>query len=207
VVATRNLGKLREIAAILRALPLTVRGLEEFPEVRAVEETGSTFEENACLKASAVARATGLLTLADDSGLAVDALSGRPGVLSARYAGEGAGDEALCRKVLAELAGVPGERRQARFGCVVAAARPSGIIWTVEGTCSGYITEEMRGAGGFGYDPIFYYPPLGRTFAELTPAQKNAVSHRGRAFTLAQERLAREFASEGSDRDERRRTH
>jgi len=192
VVATRNRGKLQEIAAILEGLPFSVRGLDEFPEAPAVEETGSTFEENASLKALAAAQATGHLVLADDSGLEVEALDGRPGVLSARYGGEGAGDDGLCRKVLAELSGVARERRQARFVCVVAAARPTGILWTTKGTCSGYITGVMRGTGGFGYDPVFLYPPLGRTFAELTATEKNAVSHRGRAFRQARQRLARE---------------
>ena len=194
MVATRNRGKLQEIAAILVGLPVTVRGLDEFPEAAVVEETGSTFEENASLKALVAAQATGCLVLADDSGLEVEALDGRPGVLSARYAGDGAGDEALCRRVLAELCGVARERRQARFVCVVAAARPTGILWTTKGTCSGYITEVMRGSSGFGYDPVFLYPSLGRTFAELTATEKNAVSHRGRAFRQAGERLARELA-------------
>ncbi len=193
MVATRNRGKLREIAAILAGLPLTVRGLDEFPEAPPVPETGSTFEENACLKALAAARATGRPALADDSGLEVDSLGGRPGVHSARYAGEGAGDEALCRKLLLELTGVDREHRRARFVCVLAAAGPTGILWTVEGACCGYVNEEMRGRGGFGYDPIFFYPPLGRTFAELTSAEKNAVSHRGRALSQARERLAEEF--------------
>ncbi len=193
MVATRNRGKLREIAAILAGLPLTVRGLDEFPEAPPVPETGSSFEENARLKALAAARATARPALADDSGLEVDSLGGRPGVHSARYAGEGAGDEARCRKLLLELAGVDWEQRRARFVCVVAAARPTGILWTVEGACCGYVNEEMRGRGGFGYDPIFFYPPLGRTFAELTSAEKNAVSHRGRALSQARERLAEEF--------------
>ncbi len=193
MVATRNRGKLREIAEILAGLPLTVRGLDEFPEAPSVAETGSTFEENARLKALAAARATGRPALADDSGLEVDSLGGRPGVHSARYAGEGAGDEARCRKLLLELAEVDWEQRRARFVCVVAAARPTGILWTVEGVCCGYVNEEMQGRGGFGYDPIFFYPPLGRTFAELTSAEKNAVSHRGRALSQARERLAEEF--------------
>ena len=194
VIATRNRGKLREIARLLAGLPAALCGLEEFPEAPVVEETGGTFEENARLKAVAAARATGRLSLAEDSGLEVEALGGRPGVLSARYAGEGASGEALCRKVLGELTGVPAERRGARFVCVVAAATPGGVLWTVEGTCCGYIAEEMRGEGGFGYDPIFFYPPRGRTFAELSPEEKNAVSHRGRAFGEARRRLARELA-------------
>ena len=195
MVATRNRGKLQEIRALVADLPVTVRGVAEFPEAPSVEETGSTFAENACLKALAAARATGCLALADDSGLEVEALGGRPGVHSARYAGEGGGDAARCRKLLLELAGVDWERRRARFVCVVAGARPTGILWTVEGTCRGYVNGEMRGNGGFGYDPVFYYPPLGRTFAELTSAEKNAVSHRGRALRQAYERLAEEFGS------------
>jgi len=194
VIATRNRGKLREIVRLLSGLPLRMCGLEEFPEAPVVEETGSTFEENARLKALSAARATGHLSLAEDSGLEVEALGGRPGVFSARYAGEGATYEALCRKVLSELVGVPRERRRARFVCVVAAATPEGVLWTVEGTCAGYITEEMRGEGGFGYDPIFFYPPQGRTFAELSPEEKNEVSHRGRAFRQARRRLAQQLA-------------
>jgi len=195
VLATRNRGKLAEIAELLKELPVTVGSLDEFPQVQLPEEAGSTFAENASLKALAAAQATGCLALGDDSGLEVEALGGRPGVLSARYAGEGADYPTLCRKVLAELAGVPRGCRRARFVCVVAAAEPTGILWTVRGTCAGYVTEEMRGRGGFGYDPIFFYPALGRTFAELTPTEKNAVSHRGRAFRRAGARLAREFAA------------
>jgi len=197
VVATRNRGKLREIAAVLDGLPLVVRGLWEYPDAPEVRETGTSFEENACLKALSAARATGCLALADDSGLQVEALGGGPGVLSARYAGEGAGDGDLCRKVLSELVGVPRERRGARFVCVVAVARPQGVLWTVEGTCSGYIAEEMRGHGGFGYDPIFLAPLLGRTFAEVTAEQKNALSHRGRALIRARDRLLDELPGGG----------
>jgi XTP/dITP diphosphohydrolase len=197
VLATRNRGKVREITELLRGLPVTVRGLGEFPEAPAPEEVGGTFVENASLKALSAAQTTGCLALADDSGLEVEALDGRPGVLSARYAGEGADYPTMCRKLLGELAGVPRERRRARFVCAVAAARPTGILWTLEGTCSGRIAEEMRGKEGFGYDPIFFYPPLGRTFAELTPAEKNAVSHRGRAFRRARAGLGRELAGRG----------
>jgi XTP/dITP diphosphohydrolase len=205
VLATRNRGKLREIAELLKGLPVAVRSLAEFPKVPALEEVGGTFVENASLKALSAAQATGCLALADDSGLEVEALGGRPGVLSARYAGEGADYPTMCRKVLGELAGVPKERRRARFVCAVAAAQPTGILWTLEATCAGYIAQEMRGNEGFGYDPIFFYPPLRRTFAELTPAEKNAVSHRGRAFRRARARLAREFARRGRPRGGGRR--
>lgn len=199
MVATRNRGKLREIAELLNGLPVTVRSLDEFPAAPSLEETGRTFVQNASLKALAAARATGCLALADDSGLEVEALAGRPGVVSARYAGKGADYPTMCRKVLAELAGVRREGRRARFVCAVAAAQPTGILWTLQATCAGYVAEEMRGTEGFGYDPIFFYPPLRRTFAELTPAEKNAVSHRGRAFRRARAKLA-QYLAEGRSR-------
>ena len=208
MVATRNRGKLREVRQALAGLPWAVRGLWELTDIPEVKETGATFEENACLKALSAAGATGALALADDSGLEVEALGGRPGVLSARYAGEGAGDEARAQKVLSELVGVPRERRRARFVCVVAVARPTGVLWTAKGTCSGFVAEEMRGRGGFGYDPIFYYPRLRRTFAELTVEEKNAVSHRGRALRQVRRRLLTELCAgspgrEGLGRKER----
>jgi len=189
VVATRNRGKLEELTALLSGLRVVVCGLDGYPDAPQVEETGSTFAENARLKALTAADATGHMALADDSGLAVAALGGQPGVMSARYAGEGASYEDLCRKLLVELEGVPPDQRGARFLCVVALARPGEVLWTVEGACEGRITESTRGRGGFGYDPVFFYPPLGRTFAELTREEKNAVSHRGRALRKAREKL------------------
>jgi XTP/dITP diphosphohydrolase len=157
-----------------------------------VEETGDTFEENARIKALAYARASGLLTLADDSGLEVDALGGAPGVHSARYAGPGADDAGRYRKLLAELADVPPKRRAARFRCVVALARPAGILSTAEGTVEGAIGFEPRGSHGFGYDPVFLVEGHGgQTLAELPPDVKNAISHRARAVQAAMPQLRR----------------
>ncbi len=185
VLASRNRRKAAELVGLLAGLPVTVRTLEEFPGVAAAVEDGLTFADNAVKKAVHAARATGLPALADDSGLEVDALGGEPGVRSARYAGEGAVDEANNAKLLAALAGVPAADRTARFRCVIALASPEGAAETVEGACEGLVADAPRGRAGFGYDPLFYYPPLGRTFAELTPGEKQRVSHRGKAMTAA----------------------
>ena len=150
-----------------------------------VEESGATFEENAALKARRYATISGLLTLADDSGLEVDALKGEPGVRSARYAGEGASDRDLVALVLARMKGVPLEKRAARFRCVIAVAWPSGRVELVEGVRQGVIAAEPRGKNGFGYDPVFYLPERGKTMAELTPAEKNRLSHRAEAARKA----------------------
>ncbi len=181
LVATHNPGKVREYARLLRDLPVRLTFLDEVGITEAVPETGATFEENAVLKARAYARRTGLLTLADDSGLEVDALGGAPGVHSARYAGPNATDMDRIRKLLDALAGVPLERRTARFRCVIAVATPEGEVITAEGTVEGYIAEAPRGSHGFGYDPIFYLPERDRTMAELPPEEKNRLSHRARA--------------------------
>ena len=182
VVATRNAGKVAEIAAALADLPVTLRSLRDFGAVPDAVEDGDTFEANAVLKAKHYARYTGMACLADDSGLEVDALGGAPGVFSARYAGEGAGDAANNAKLLRELAGVPAHRRSARFRCVLAFLDEDGTLLVTEGTCEGIILEQPRGTGGFGYDPLLYLPELGKTVAELTIAEKNAVSHRGKAL-------------------------
>jgi XTP/dITP diphosphohydrolase len=182
VLATRNAGKIRELEALLAGHGLTVVGLDAFPELGEIEETGSTFAENAALKARTVAEATGLAALADDSGLMVDALDGAPGVYSARYSGPGATDEGNNRKLLAALAGVPAERRSCRFVSVVAAHAPNGAEILAEGRWEGRVLEAPRGAGGFGYDPLFFDPELGRSAAELSREDKNARSHRGRAL-------------------------
>src|SRR2546422_9282013 len=150
-----------------------------------VEETGTTFVENAILKAKAYARASDLLSLADDSGLEIDALGGAPGVYSARYLGEGMPYEERFRVILEQLKAQPVEQRTARFRCVIALAEPSGYVRTVEGVIEGVIAQEPRGENGFGYDPIFFVPELGKTTAELTPEQKNRISHRGRAAQRA----------------------
>jgi XTP/dITP diphosphohydrolase len=181
LVATHNKGKVAEFADILgdQCEWLT---LDEAGVTDDVPETGATFRENAILKAVAYARQTSLMTLADDSGLEVDALGGRPGVLSARYGGPGLSAADRYRRLLAELAGVPGERRTARFHCVVALAGPDGTLrGTADGVCEGVIALEPAGDGGFGYDPVFFIPELGLTMAQLPPETKHAISHRGRA--------------------------
>jgi XTP/dITP diphosphohydrolase len=190
VLATRNPGKVRELSQLLSPLGYEVLSLEHFPGVPEVVEDGATFRDNAVKKATAVARHTGQLALADDSGLEVDYLGGAPGVHSARFAGEGHDDRANNEKLLRLLAGVPPEKRTARFRCVVAVATPEGKVLTTEGTCEGIIAEEPRGEGGFGYDPLFYVPSCGKTFAELEPEVKNRISHRGRALALMREILA-----------------
>ncbi len=189
LVATHNRGKLREYQELLRDLPVRLVYLDEVGIHEDVPETGSTFEENAVQKATAYARLSGLLTLADDSGLEVDALGGRPGVHSARYAGPNASDEARIRKLLAELDGVPPEQRTARFRCVIAIATPAGDVITATGTVEGVIADAPRGHHGFGYDPVFYLPDRGCTMAELPPEEKNRISHRARAAQAIKPRL------------------
>lgn len=185
LVASNNPGKLKEYADLLDRLPVTLTSPVQEGLSLVVEETGETFAQNATLKARAYAEASGLLTLADDSGLEVDALDGAPGVRSARYAGEGASDEDRYRLLLRNLAGVPQEKRTARFRCVVAVATPQGKVHTAEGRCEGVIGFEPRGTHGFGYDPVFYLPDRGQTMAELPPTVKNRISHRGRAVQAA----------------------
>ncbi|GAB6877260.1 XTP/dITP diphosphatase [Thermaerobacter litoralis] len=184
VLATHNRGKVRELEAMLQeaGLPIHVRTLDEVGGVQMPAETGSTFLENARLKAEAVARQTGLPALADDSGLCVDALGGRPGVYSARFAGPEATDAANNARLLAELEGVPPPRRTARFRAVVVLAMPDGRWTWAEGEAPGRILEAPRGTGGFGYDPLFLSDDLGVTFAEAGPEAKNRVSHRARAL-------------------------
>ena len=182
VLATRNQGKIRELSALLAPLGVTVVGLADFPDIGEIPETGDTFLENARIKARAVCRATGLVSLADDSGLCVDALSGAPGVYSARYAGENATDAANNAKLLAALAHVPDPARTCRFVSVVVAASPDGRELAAEGAWEGRVAASPSGEGGFGYDPLFFDPTAGQTAAELTPAAKNARSHRGKAL-------------------------
>lgn len=191
VVGTHNRGKVAEIAAALAALPVEIIDMDGFPDVPEAEETGDTFAANAVLKATHYALHTGRPCLADDSGLEVDALNGAPGVYSARYAGPGGGDAACNAKLLDELAGVPADRRTARFRCVLAYVDPDGTLLTAEGTCEGLILDGPRGTGGFGYDPLFLYPGAGKTLAEMTLAEKNAVSHRGQAVRNMAAALAR----------------
>lgn len=191
VVATRNLGKLREIQRMLQDLPLEVRSLLEYPDIGPVAEDAPTYEGNAVRKAVAVAQATGEVALADDSGLEVDALGGWPGVHSARFLGEEATDADRNAEVLRRLEGVPLERRTARYRAVIAVALPDGRVETFEGRCEGLIALKPRGSGGFGYDPIFYLPELGCTVAELRPEEKDRLSHRGKALAQARAFLER----------------
>lgn len=181
LIATRNEGKLREYEELLAGLPLTMTFLRGERILEEVEETGETFSQNAILKAGGYARISGLLTLADDSGLEVDALGGEPGVHSARYAGPRATDEDRYQLLLERMRDVPWEERRARFRCVIAVAEPEGGAWTTEGTCEGVITLAPKGEHGFGYDPIFYLPDQEQTMAQLAPEVKNRMSHRARA--------------------------
>lgn len=185
LLATHNPGKIREYRALLADLPVTVLSLAEAGIELEVPETGTTFAENAVLKARAYAKHSGHWAWADDSGLEVDALGGRPGVYSARYAGPQASDEERHRRLLAELQAFPPEQWTARFRCVIAIARPDGALLTAEGTVEGHITDRPRGEHGFGYDPIFYLPSHKATMAELPPAEKNRISHRGQAARQA----------------------
>lgn len=184
LIGTNNPGKVRELMAILGELPMEAVTLNDVGLELDVEETGATYAENAQLKADAFARASGLITLADDSGLEVEALGGAPGVFSARYAGHGMDDATRRAKLKQALRGVP-PPRIARFRCVVAVAQPSNRVDLFEGVCEGEIILEERGSNGFGYDPIFFMPEYGRTMAELPDDLKNQVSHRARAARAA----------------------
>jgi XTP/dITP diphosphohydrolase len=185
LVATNNKGKVREYQALLKGIPYRMVMLSDCSITTEVDESGSTYKENAALKAAAFARESGLLTLADDSGLEVDALNGDPGIRSHRYAGDGANDVIRNSFILYKLDGVPEKKRTARFVCVIAIATPDGDVQFCEGERRGLITEAPRGAHGHGYDPIFYLPDLGKTMAELTLEEKNQVSHRARAALKA----------------------
>lgn len=189
VLATLNPDKARELAVLLGDLPFEIVGLSAIPGASLPAEGEESYRANALAKARATVRASRAFALADDSGLEVDALGGGPGVRSARYGGLGLSDADRCKRLLAELRGVPGARRTARFRCVVALAAPDGREEVIEGVVEGLITEALRGTGGFGYDPLFFYPPMNRTFAELEPAAKNRVSHRARALARAREVL------------------
>ncbi|MDY0390746.1 MAG: XTP/dITP diphosphatase [Desulfobulbus oligotrophicus] len=180
VVATSNMNKLKEIQALLKEYSVTVKSLADFGPMPEAVEDGETFDENAYKKALHYAKVLGLPCLADDSGLVVEALDGRPGVYSARYAGQEATDWDNCEKLLREMAGQT--NRAAHFVCVLSLATPSGPALTWEARCDGEIINERRGESGFGYDPIFYSPVLGKTFAEVSMAEKNRISHRGLAL-------------------------
>ena len=187
LIATSNAGKAREFKSLLAGLPFRLVTLSDEGIDLVVEEPGETYAENATGKAVAYSRASGLLTLADDSGLEIDALGGRPGVRSARYAGTGASFAEKIDRLLGELQDVPAERRTARFRCAIAIAEPGGRVHLVEGTCDGLIAQEPRRVGqrGFGFDPIFYLPDYRQTMAEIPPAVKNRISHRARAAAKA----------------------
>jgi len=191
LLATHNSAKLRELRSLFCAGEWELVSLEQQGIELEVPEEGQTLEENAAAKAIAYAKVSGLISLADDSGLEVEALGGGPGPLSARYAGEGASDMDKISRLLSELAGIPWEKRKARFRCVIAVASPSGRLELCQGECQGVITFEPRGKGGFGYDPVFFLPKLGRTMAELSLEEKNWVSHRGKAARKALEVLRR----------------
>ena len=180
VLATGNEGKVREIQKMLAPFSVTIKGLNDFGPIPPVVEDGDTFEENAYKKAHFTAKALGFPALADDSGLMVEALKGAPGVHSARYAGEGATDQERNRKLLREMEGI--ENRRAVFVCLISIAVPRGPALIYEGRCEGLITYEPKGENGFGYDPLFYYPPLKKTFGEMSLKEKNKISHRGQAL-------------------------
>ena len=190
VLATRNRHKREELVALLGDLGITIRTLDEFPDVPEVVEDGDTCEANAVKKARAIADFTGLPAVADDTGLEVDALGGRPGVYAARYAGEDATYEDNCRKLLRELMGVPREQRTAHFLTVAAIALPSDGTRVAQGTLDGVIAEAASGTLGFGYDPVFLIPELGKTLAQLSADQKNTISHRAKAFAKMREILS-----------------
>ena len=194
LVGTTNSGKLDEVQGYLKRLPLKILALQSLGKWPTVIEDGATYEENALKKAKTLAEYSGYLTLADDSGLEVDALNGAPGIYSARYGGEEGNDRKNNQKLLAVLKGVPEERRTARFVCVLALCAPNSSRmkeWTVRESCEGRIALAPKGSNGFGYDPIFFYPPLRMTFGEIDRETKARVSHRGKAL----EKLARIFPS------------
>ena len=184
LLATRNQGKVTEISEILASLDVTWLSLGDVGVNYEVEESGKTFEENAILKVKICARKTGLLTLADDSGLEVDALDGQPGVHTARFGGPGLTQKQRYQRLLESLSSVPWEQRTARFRCVVALGRDQELLGTASGVCEGMIALKPAGMGGFGYDPIFYLPERNKTMAQLQPNEKHRISHRGQALAV-----------------------
>lgn len=190
LVATHNQGKIAEFADMLRDMAIEWLSLDDVGVVEDIEETGRTFRENSVLKARAYAAKTGLLTLADDSGLAVDALEGAPGVYTARYGGPGLTAVQRYQKLLADIQNVPDAQRTARFRCVIVLAAPDGtILGESDGVCEGRIAQAPAGENGFGYDPVFYLPQFGLTMAQLPAAQKHKISHRGQAVQAIEARL------------------
>lgn len=193
VLATKNKGKIKEMRELLAPMNIEVLSLADFSPVDDAEENGATFAENAMLKARYYFAHTGTPCLADDSGLEVDALGGRPGVYSARYSGEDATDAANNAKVLREMEGIEKDKRTARFRCAMALVG-EGIELTTDGTCEGTLLTEERGQGGFGYDPIFYVPKFDRTLAEMSSEEKNSISHRGAAVRKMADLIAEMMA-------------
>jgi len=190
LIASSNKGKIAEIARLLSGCVDSLYSTSDFPSLPDVVEDGETFEENACKKAMSAALATGIPTIADDSGLVVDALKGRPGVHSARFAGDGASDDANNQKLLKELADYGAAERSASFTCVVALCFPGGLCKTFRGELRGVLMDHPQGRGGFGYDPLFLIPEFGKTLAELEIDTKNEISHRGRALKKLLEYLS-----------------
>ncbi|TYR82807.1 XTP/dITP diphosphatase [Priestia megaterium] len=182
IIATKNVGKVKDFEALFAPKGFEVKSLLDFPALEDVEETGTTFAENATIKAETISKKLNKIVIADDSGLAIDALNGEPGVYSARYAGEDKDDDANIDKVLTKLQGVPFKQRTGRFHCALAIAVPNEQTIVVEGTCEGYILTERRGENGFGYDPIFFVEQWNRSMAELSKAEKNKISHRAHAL-------------------------
>lgn len=189
IIATKNRGKAKEFEKLFLPKGLTVKTLLDYPELEDVEETGTTFEENAVLKAETIAKVLGARVISDDSGLEVDALDGRPGVYSARYAGIEKNDEANIDKLLDELQNVPDSDRTARFCCALAMAEPGRETLTVFGTCEGRILSKRRGTNGFGYDPVFFVESEAKAMAELSSEEKNKISHRAMAIKQLEEIL------------------
>jgi XTP/dITP diphosphohydrolase len=191
IVATKNKGKYHEIKEILTDIPFNVLSMEDMNLDIDIVENGNTFEENSLIKAREVCKLTGDIVIADDSGLEIDYLNGRPGIHSSRFGGENTTDEERNRKLLTILEKVPFEKRKARFVCVIAVVYPEGNYFTVKGTCDGYIDFEPKGKNGFGYDPIFYVPEYDMTTAQMEPKEKHKISHRGKALKLMIEELKR----------------
>jgi len=194
IAATKNRGKLEEIKHLLAQLPVEIVSMTEAGISDDIEENGSTFEENALIKARAIWKVTGNMVLADDSGLEVDFLGGAPGIYSARYAGEGATDKDRNKKLLDEMKEVPWDKRTARFVCAAVVVFPDGSHITARGTCEGFIAFEPAGGNGFGYDPLFYVPAYKKTIAQMDADLKNSISHRGNAFRKLKELLSERLA-------------
>lgn len=193
IVATKNKGKLKEIKEILADFPFEVISMEDAGFVNDIEEYGTSFEQNAMIKAEEIFKATGEIVMADDSGLEVDYLNGAPGIYSSRFAGEGATDEDRNNKLLNMLESVPFEERTARFACAIAVIMPGGECFTVRGNCEGYIGFKPEGSNGFGYDPLFFMPEYGMTTAQMKSEEKNKISHRGKALKLMVDELKKRF--------------